>query len=79
MKNIRDFRKNFGEFLSIFILAFISLFVFSGLLSVSNGINNSYEQWANKSNLATQFVKIKNSHIFIINYNKLNEKKKLKC
>ncbi|MBO8441658.1 MAG: FtsX-like permease family protein [Firmicutes bacterium] len=71
LKNIRDFRKNFGEFLSIFILAFISLFVFSGLLSVSNGINNSYEQWANKSNLATQFVKVRNhDHLNSLKVNK---------
>ena len=62
-KNIRDFKANFGELSSILILSFMSLLVFAGLLSASNGMKIEFNKWANKSNLADEWVLINNGKI----------------
>jgi len=62
-KNLRDFKSNFGELSSILILSFMSLLVFSGLLSASNGMKVEFDKCANKSNLADEWVLVNNGKL----------------
>lgn len=74
-KNLRDFKSNFGELSSILILSFMSLLVFSGLLSASNGMKVEFYKWANKSNLADEWVLVNNGKLRI---DKLNSDTNIK-
>lgn len=60
-KNLRDLRSDFSEFFSIFALSLLSLLVFSGLMSVSNGMKYEFNDWAQKSSLADEWISVRNS------------------
>jgi len=60
---MRDFKANFGELSSILILSFMSLLVFSGLLSASNGMKVEFNKWANQSHLADEWVLVNQGKI----------------
>lgn len=71
IKNIRDLRQNFSEFFSIFALSLLSLLVFSGLMAAGNGMDHQFNKWSQKSNIADEWVSVRNNH----NLNKLSRKK----
>lgn len=57
-KNVKDFRQQFSELSSVLVLSLISVLVFSGLLSASNGMNNSFNKWDKSSNIATEWITV---------------------
>lgn len=57
-KNEKDFRQQFAELSSILVLALLSVLVFSGLLSASNGMNQSFNKWDKSSNIATEWITV---------------------
>lgn len=75
-KNLRDFKSNFSEFFSIFILSLISILVFAGLYSASNGMEHEFNSWAQSSKMADEWVTVKGANSNDIH--KLLKKKSVK-
>ncbi|WP_317635910.1 ABC transporter permease [Xylocopilactobacillus apicola] len=61
-KNLKDFKSNFSEFFSIFILSLISILVFAGLYSASNGMKHEFNSWAQSSKMADEWVTVKGTN-----------------
>lgn len=74
IKNLRDLRNNFSEFFSIFALSFLSLLVFSGLMSAGTGMKQEFDRWSKQSNLADVWVTVRGTD----NLANLSKSKKVK-
>lgn len=59
-KNIRDFWQLKSEFISILLLSFLGIFLFTGLTYAWVGMNENFNSWANESNLADVWVGVSN-------------------
>ncbi len=59
-KNIRDFWQLKSEFISILLLSFLGIFLFTGLTYAWVGMNENFNSWANESNLADAWVGVSN-------------------
>ncbi len=46
-KTLRDLRSNWTQFFSVFLMAAISVLIFSGMASVWTGLDNSVENLVN--------------------------------
>lgn len=55
-KFLKDIASLWPQFLSVFIMAMLSIAIFSGMTSVSTGMKETYEDYANETNLADIFV-----------------------
>lgn len=55
-KLLRDLWQNRTQFISIFLMAFLGLFIFAGIDAESNGIGVSTEQYYNATRLADDWV-----------------------
>lgn len=55
-KSLRDFWNLKSEFISILILAFLGMFLFTGLINASNGMKNTFDDWADESNLSDIWI-----------------------
>lgn len=53
---IREFKRLWVQFISVFIMTAISLMIFSGMSSVWVNIQNTYETYSKESNLADAFL-----------------------
>ena len=55
-KMLRDFKDHKAQFLSIFLMAFLGLFVFAGIDAESNGIGLSTDYYYEETHLADNWV-----------------------
>ena len=55
-KMLRDMKHNFMQFLSIFILSFLAIFVYAGIASSNVGINATREEFHKNTNLASAWI-----------------------
>ena len=56
IKMLRDIKKYWMQFISVFFMALISIMIFSGMASVWNGASISAKNYSNRTNLADQWV-----------------------
>lgn len=56
-KMLRDIRSNWTQFFSVFLMATISVLIFSGMASVWTGLNSQVSAFADDSNMADIWVK----------------------
>lgn len=57
-KTFRDLRKNWISFLSVFLMSFICLFIFTGIFYMSQQLNETGKQFSKNSQLADSIVTI---------------------
>ena len=57
-KMLRDIRSNWTQFFSVFLMATISVLIFSGMASVWTGLNSQVSAFADDSNMADIWVNI---------------------
>ena len=50
IKMLRDIKKYWMQFISVFFMALISIMIFSGMASVWNGASISAKNYANRTN-----------------------------
>ncbi|MGY3779451.1 ABC transporter permease [Isobaculum melis] len=55
-KMLRDFRKMKGEFISILLLAFLGMLVFTGFISAWKSMDETFEAWSESSHLADAWI-----------------------
>lgn len=60
-KILRDCRTNAMSLSAIAVLVFLTLFVFSGLLSAAHGMSYEFERWSMQTNLADAWVSVRSA------------------
>lgn len=55
-KMFRDIKGNMVQFVSIFLMTFLGIFIFTGMNAVGEGMNQSSQRFYEKTNLADAFI-----------------------
>lgn len=55
-KMLRDFRNHFGQFISVFLLSFLAMCLFTGVLGEVVGVEEAREKYHKQTNLADGWI-----------------------
>ncbi len=56
-KMLRDIRSNWTQFVSVFLMAMLSVLIFSGMASVWTGLNSEVDEYVDKTNMADMWIR----------------------